>query len=212
MLHGLSFTGNADLANAVHVTWAPLDHQVLAADHGRVRAQNGRAFDDVLELSHVPRPPVQAECGKRVGGQHLRFLIGTSVVGQKVECDRFDIIDAVPQRREHEREDVQPVVQILPEFTAGDHLLEERARRRDDATFDRDLGHAAEPPDTPRLERAEQLGLEGTRQMVHFVQQQGTGPRQLEQPLFSGVGAGERDSGMAAQLIATNGSLAVAPA
>ena len=45
---------------------------------------------------------------------------------------------------------------------------------------------AAHPPDGPRLERAEQLGLELERQLADLVEEQRAAVRQLEQARLGG--------------------------
>ena len=93
-------------------------------------------------------------------------------VREKMARDDLDVLEAVAERGERDREDVEAVVQILAKLAAGDDLLEEWARRRDDPAFDRDLLEAAEAPHLARLQRAQQLRLEHARQVVDFVEEQ----------------------------------------
>ena len=122
------------------------------------------------------------------------FLPGLARRGfhvQEMPRRRLDVVEALAQRREDDREDVEAIVQIFAKLADRDDLLEMRARRRDDSAFDRELLEAAEPPNSPRLERAEELRLQRARQVVHFVEEQRSVARELEQTLFAGVRAAE---------------------
>src|SRR5581483_10132142 len=104
------------------------------------------------------------------------------------------------QRRERDREDVQPIVEVLAELTGRHDLLEQRTARGDDAALDRKLFQPTEPPHAARLERAEQLGLQLPRKMMDLVEKQRAASSELEQALLARVRAGERSTLVAEQL------------
>ena len=66
LVEQLARARNPDLADRVRRALrrrAPLNHQMLGAYDRRVAAQNRRALDDVLQLAHVPGPPMHAQRG-----------------------------------------------------------------------------------------------------------------------------------------------------
>ena len=67
-----------------------------------------------------------------------------------------------------------------------------RTGRRDDSALDREFLETADAANSPRFERAEELGLQGARQVVHFVQEQRSVARELQETLFTCVRAAER--------------------
>jgi len=73
---------------------------------------------------------------------------------------QLHVIQALPKRRENDREDVEAIEQIFAKLARGHDLLEMRARRRDDSALDRELFQAAYPANSPRFERAEELRLQ----------------------------------------------------
>src|SRR5678815_2922520 len=169
----------------------PLNHEILGAYERRIAAQNRRALDHVLQLAHVTGPAMDAQRRVGVRREFLTLLVLAVFLTQEVPCDDVDVLDAVAKGWQEDREDVEPIIQVLTELAARDDLLENRARRRDDPALDRNLLKAAEPPDLTRLQRAEQLGLEERRQVMYFVKEERAGTGQLEQSLLARMRAGE---------------------
>jgi len=55
---------------------------------------------------------------------------------QEVAAKQVDVLDASPQRRQRDRTDVEPIVEILAELAAVDHRREVPIGRGDDADID----------------------------------------------------------------------------
>src|SRR5438477_12607258 len=104
------------------------------------------------------------------------------LVREEVSRDDLEVAGSLAQRRQGEREYVEPVIEVLAKFAARHHLLEQWTRGGDDSAINRDLDEASERPHLSRLERTKELGLEHLRQMVYFVEKECSRPRQLEQP------------------------------
>ena len=96
--------------------------------------------------------------------------------------------------------DVQPVVEILAELPARDHLREVAVGRRDDAHVDADRLVAADALELALLQHAQQLDLGLERQLADLVEEQRAAVRQLEAALVLADRAGERALLVAEQL------------
>src|SRR5207244_12455552 len=70
----------------------------------------------VLELAHVPLPLVRTERAVGVGGQGLRLpLQARRRRGEGVLDQERQVLGPLAQRREHDRDQVQAVVEVLAE-------------------------------------------------------------------------------------------------
>ena len=65
----------------------------------------------------------------------------------------------------------EAVEQILAERAGGNHRFEILMRRADDARIDRDFLPPADPLDRALLEKAQQLDLQGKRDVAHLVKE-----------------------------------------
>src|SRR5207247_7281173 len=73
-------------------------------------------FDDIFELAYVSRPPVAAENLQCRVCDALNALSELDVIPAKEETRKIrQVLDALAQRRHPDRNDVEPVVQVLPE-------------------------------------------------------------------------------------------------
>src|SRR5207253_3689410 len=118
----------------------------------------------------------------------------------EVADERRDVLRAIPQRRERDREDVQPVVEVVAEGPGRHHLREISVGRRDESDVDSFGARAAEPFELLLLEHAQQLRLELERNVADFVEEEGPAVRQLEAPDPLRDGAREGPSLVAEQL------------
>ena len=82
------------------------------------------------------------------------------------------VVDAVAQRRHPDRDDVDPVVEVLAEPPFLDRLLEVDVGRGDQAELGLDRLGAADPLDLALLDRAQQLGLQVEPQVADLVEEQ----------------------------------------
>ena len=87
---------------------------------------------------------------------------------------------------------MEPVIEILPEFTAVDERRELLVRRTDDAHVDRVFLRRAHLAYLLLLDRAQQLDLHRQRQVRHFVEHQRAAIGRLEEAVA--VAFGERAS------------------
>src|SRR3954468_4442962 len=101
-------------------------------------------------------------------------------VGDESAEKRHDVLGTLPQRRDPEREDGEPVIQIFPEATFLGCLPQIAVRRGKDAHVDADRQRATEAGDFPLLEDAEELRLQIKRQFANLVEEERSFLRLLE--------------------------------
>ena len=95
------------------------------------------------------------------------------------------------ERRELDREDVEPVVEVLAERLLADGLEQVAVGGGDDADVDLDRRRAADPLELALLEDAEQLGLGLRGQLADLVEEERAAVGQLEPAAAPGDRAGE---------------------
>src|SRR5207302_2619373 len=100
----------------------------------------------------------------------------------EVADERRDVLRALPQRRDRDREDVQPVVEVASEGPGRDHLLEVAVRRGDDAHVDLLRARTPEALELLLLQHAQELWLELGRNVADLVEEQRASVCQLEPP------------------------------
>src|SRR5688572_11388881 len=91
---------------------------------------------------------------------------------KEVSAQFWDVFSPLAQRRQLDRNDVEPVEQVLPEFSFLNRLLEVAVARRDDAHVDVLTEAAAYALELAFLEHAEQLSLKGGGDFADLVEQQ----------------------------------------
>ena len=122
-----------------------------------------------------------------------------------------DVLAALAERRHADREDVEPVVEVLAEAALLDEVDEAPVGRRDQAEVDADRLPRADRVDLAVLQRAEQLDLRVGRQFADLVEEERALVRLAE---FAGVlvgGAGEGALLVAEEDRSRRGSSGIAP-
>ena len=118
---------------------------------------------------------------------------------QKERHEQRDVARALAQQRHGERENIQAIKQITPEFSLGDGLAQITIRRGDDAHVDLDRLAAADGFKLLLLQHAEQFDLRLQRQVADFIEENGAAIRDFETPIAIRQRAGERSLHMAKQ-------------
>src|SRR3546814_3636193 len=96
-------------------------------------------------------------------------------------AQRCDIVAPLAQRRDMNRYDVQPVIEILAKALLGDLGGQVARRARDDADIDADHGAAADAGEALIGENAQDLALRGQRHVGDLVEKQRAAMRLFEQ-------------------------------
>ena len=111
------------------------------------------------------------------------------------------IVKSFPQRRNADRDYIEPVIQILAEGAVRNLLLQIAVGRGDKTDVEVYRLGAADPGDFFGLDGAQQLHLQIHGHVADFIEEQGTAVGHFEESLFTaGIGAGEGASFIAEQL------------
>ena len=90
------------------------------------------------------------------------------------------VLHPLAERGQHDRDDVQPVVEILPEAAALHLALEVLVGRGDDADVHPDGAVAADALELALLQHAQDLGLRLEAHVADLVEQEGSAVGDLE--------------------------------
>src|SRR3954466_14966776 len=169
--------------------------------HRAAGARLDDALARVLEFAHVPRPAIAREgvADRRRHGGHLDAAQAREALEEEVGQDG-DVLAALAQRRQHQRQHVEAVVQVLAEIALGDHLLEIFLGPGNHAHVDVDRLAAADALDRPVLDRAQQLHLHRQRYIVDVVEEQRAALGHFEAAWLVFNRAGERAALVAEEL------------
>src|SRR6202795_1159296 len=149
-------------------------------------------LDHVAELAHVARPVVGEEVGERLGGDGLRAppVLGREERDEVLHQGR-DIFFSLAEWRHLNRDDVEPIKEILAEAAGADLLLEVLVRGGDDADVHADRLLAADTLEGLLLQDAQHLGLGLEAHVPDLVEEDRAPVRQLELAPAARDGAGE---------------------
>src|SRR5690606_36518423 len=160
----------------------------------RRRGQVHRPVEHVAELTYVARPVVGAQGGEGLARYRHRASTATALLARDLEKmldERGDVLAALTEGRNGDRNDGEPEVQVFAEL-APRHLLPEVALGGgDDARGVLLRSVAADPPVVPGLEHPQQLGLHVEGEFADLVEEQRAAPGELEGPLAGGEGSRE---------------------
>ena len=104
---------------------------------------------------------------------------------------RQDVLAALAQRRQENRDNRQPVVKVLAEAAVAHRALQVPIGRRNHAHIHLLVADPAHAPDHLVFQHAQQLGLQEQRQLTDFVQEQRAAVRYFEQTFLHRLGVGE---------------------
>src|SRR5690606_31976939 len=102
-----------------------------------------------------------------------------------------DVLPPLAKRRQLDREDVEPDVEVFAEEPRLDLLLEIPIGGADDPHVHRDLGLTAEAAELFLLQYPQEFRLQLDGELAHLVEKERTAVRQLEAAEAALVGPGE---------------------
>ena len=112
---------------------------------------------------------------------HIKFV----EIIHEVCGELFRISNPLPQGRHLDRDDTEPVVQILPEIVLIAELRQRQICCRNVADVQVDLPDTAHAHHLVFLNDAQEFALEMLWQSTYFVQKDGAAVRRFEEPFFS---------------------------
>ena len=164
-------------------------------------AEDERPLEDVLQLADVARPVVVEERlhhSGRDGGNRLAVLGGGP--GKQRLHEEGHVLAAFAERRERDRDDAEPVEEVLAEASFRDEPRQVGIRGRDDAhvgVLRLDRAHGQK---LPLLQDAQELRLRLDRHRADLVEEDRALVGGLEQALLVGDRAGERATHVAEEV------------
>ena len=169
-------------ARAVQPHRADLANQLRHSDvELRPVAQNHRPLYDVLQFANIAGPIVIRERLQRLRWNSFDFPAHPlRMFLDEVASEQGDVLTPLPQGRNVQRKDVQPVVQVRPEPVLIDHRLQVPIGCGDEPDVRPDSAIAADTLELLVLDSAEQLRLEFERHFADLVEKERTSMRQFE--------------------------------
>ena len=160
----------------------------------------------MFELPDVAGPAVRSqrvEDARRYSSDGLARLRG-ELLEERVHEER-NVLGALPERRKDDRDDVQAVVEILPERSRPGGRLQVPVRRGDDPHVRRERPRSTNTLELPVLKDAQELGLNGRTDVPDLVQEDRAPVGHFETPFPVRHGSGESAPFVAEQFAVEEG-------
>src|SRR5262245_37939125 len=124
-----------------------------------------------------------AEHLSRLARDHIDLTLHAgSKLADEVIDERVDVVWALTQRRQRDREDVQAVVEVVTEVSRFHHPEKIAVRRGDHADIDVDRPCSTYTLELVLLQHAEELWLQLEWDLAHLVEEQCATVCELEPP------------------------------
>src|SRR5256885_349661 len=128
--------------------------------------QHHAALDHVLELTDVARPRVTLQPPERLVGEAFESpVVLGRIEAQEVLGEHADVLAALAQRRHGDRDDVEPIEEVLAEAPVPHHLGQVLIGGGDDANVHAHRAGAPEPLELTFLEDSQNLRLGHRREI-----------------------------------------------
>ena len=183
---------------SVRAAGADAAGQVAGAEQGFAGMENEQLADQLDQLAHVERPVVDAQALDHVALDRRRAAAGQ--LAQQVRKQMRHILFALPQRRQPDRDAVEPCQQIGAKTALLDRVHERLLAGHHDAHVDGHRPGLAQGLHLAFLQNAQQLGLQGQGQIRNLVEEQGAPVGAAEEARAWPVRAGEGPPAVAEEL------------
>ena len=158
-----------------------LAEQVPRLDRALVGREQHAALDNVLELTDVAGPGMAEHLAHGPIREPAQGLaVELAVLLDETLDQRRNVGSPFAQRRDRDREGVEPVVEVAAELAALHRLRQIDIGGGDDAHVDLRRLLGSQALDLARLQRAQQLDLRSRRQVAHFIEKQRAAARAFE--------------------------------
>ena len=144
----------------------PRHHRAFARD-------DHRPFQHIAQFPHVAGPGMLHQAGKR-----LRMKLRNAIPAFLVQLpdhgvgDMRNIFQAMPQRRQFDVKNIQPVIQILAQHPLFDRFERRTIGGRQHPHVHRNLILPAQAPDLGFFQNPQQLGLHSDGHFRDLIQEQ----------------------------------------
>src|ERR1044071_4691617 len=174
--------------------WGSFLHNAEIAQLDEVAiAEDGRALDAILQLADVARPVVVVQRGARVVGHAQAGAVQlVREAGKGKVREGVDVLAALAQRRDRDREDVDAEEEVFAELTALHRFFDVAVRRANDTHVDVDRRRSADPLEAPLLQHAQDFRLHAESELADLVEKNRYHVGELELSELARRRAGER--------------------
>src|ERR1041385_5595421 len=147
----------------------------------RTVADDDRALQGIAEFADISWPAGTAKCIEHRFA-HSRYLARMLCIyfTQETVHQIGDIFPVLPQGGHVNIENIQAVIQVVPQFAACDRLFRNLVRCSKDPYVHRGLNLAAQPSQLAVFKHPQQLGLGCDGHLPNFVEQERAAFGQLE--------------------------------
>src|SRR5712671_4220022 len=125
---------------------------------------------------------------------------GSRTVGEELFREQRDVAEAVPEWRQQDVKDLQPVQKILAKRAACNRVAEVPVARRDNAHVSLLESRPAEAPILAFLDETQDLHLRRQAHLAHLIEEQDPSRRQLDVSRLRLLRARERTAFVPKQL------------
>ncbi|MNF52882.1 hypothetical protein D3C84_342430 [compost metagenome] len=158
--------------------------------------QHCGAVDGVLQLAHVARPGVALQQRQRglAQRQAAQAQLAAATLAEEA-AEQGDVLLSLAQRRHRDREHAEAMVEVGAELPGQHRALQVAVGGGEDAHVDLEAAVVADALQVAVLQHAQQLGLQGQRQLADLVEEQGAlvGHLELAGAVVDGAGEGALD-------------------
>src|SRR5260370_8386278 len=133
-----------------------------------VLCHDGCAFHPVLKLTDISRPSMASDRIKCGGSEsQVSFIALHRELLQELSREQFDILAALPKRRQFDYDDSEPKIQIFAELPFCHGIFQVSIRCGDNTCVNLDLLSPADPLKPLVLKKAQELDLYLTPQFTN---------------------------------------------
>jgi hypothetical protein len=164
-------------------------------------ARDDRALQDVLQFPNVAGPRVSLELPEHLPRNvHDALAVARGQPLHEVPRQDRDIAPTMAERRNGDREDVQPEIPITAETTGPDFFVNVAVGGRNHARLDAHRPVSAQTLELTFLQKPQQLCLRLDRELADLVEEESAAVRQLHAPDLRCPRVGERAALVTEQL------------
>jgi hypothetical protein len=179
--------------------WPAAAADVPSGDLGSVGGENNGTLQDMGQFANISRPRVLLKGVERARREAPAGRVSTEA-HEQMAGERWKVVEPFAQRRDLERKDGEAVVEVKTEGAVDDTLLKVAMRGGDDAdVYPRHLV-VADALEFAALEEAEQLGLNGERELSDLVEEERPPVRSFDAAGAGLDGSGEGAAGVSEEL------------
>src|SRR5580692_43680 len=156
-------------------------------------SQQHQPLHHVAQFPHIPRPGVRLQSRQSLRAKRNRLpSILRANLRRKMPHQQRDILSPLPQRRQHQRKNINPVKQILPEFLLPNPSFQITMRSHYHPHIHTHRLVATNALHFSFFQHPQQLGLHGQRHIANLIEKNRAVIRLLEFPNMPAARSGER--------------------